>query len=290
MISKEVAAVLALRVYEQGVNNFENLPFEPQGWIKLVDPLPATDGFAYGVFKNTTTNEIVISYPGTDGAVGMMGADGANNFGLAVGQLTSQATQAAKVYTKVLQLYGSDAAGSNISFTGHSLGGGLAGVMSVWFNRPAIVFDPAPFQLTALVPGTVNDIINILGGTTPVALLNYQTDIIGTFAIREAAVESNFAVGEFLAVTRSAANTVYGTNTPYTFGNQNGAVSPFTMHSQALLAAGILSPDFRAATVTVQRSLAIVMSGTFYSADPDGSTQRNFVLDLIRSEQAPPQV
>ena len=287
MISKEVAAVLALRVYEQGVNPLLNLPFEPQDWIKIdPNPLPVTAGFAYGVFRNTVTNEVVISYRGTDGAVGMMGADGASNLGLTLGQGTSQSTQAAKVYVKVLELYGSDTNGSNISFTGHSLGGGLAGLMSVWFNRPAIVFDPAPFQLAALFPGTVNDLINVLGGATPLALLNYQVNIIGSFASREAAVASHFALGEFLSVTRSTANTIYGTNTPYTFGNQN--VGAFAMHSQALLVAGILSPAFMQATVTVQSSLPIIMSGTFYSKEPDGSTERNFVLDLIRSEQTTP--
>ena len=288
MITKELAALMALRVYEQGVDTPENLPVFPyQDWIKIEpNPLPVTDGFAYGVFRNTVTNEVVISYRGTDGAVGMMGADGASNLGLTLGQGTSQSTQAAKVYVKVLELYGSDTNGSNISFTGHSLGGGLAGLMSVWFNRPAIVFDPAPFQLAALFPGTVNDLINVLGGATPLALLNYQVNIIGSFASREAAVASHFALGEFLSVTRSTANTIYGTNTPYTFGNQN--VGAFAMHSQALLVAGILSPAFMQATVTVQSSLPIIMSGTFYSKEPDGSTERNFVLDLIRSEQTTP--
>lgn len=39
----------------------------------------------------------VIAYRGTDGLYpGMMGADGANNIGLTLGQATSQAVQAAK--------------------------------------------------------------------------------------------------------------------------------------------------------------------------------------------------
>jgi hypothetical protein len=61
MITKEIAAVLALRVYEQGPIIGENLPLEPQGWEKLLNPLPVTDGFAYGVFRKIATNEIVIS-------------------------------------------------------------------------------------------------------------------------------------------------------------------------------------------------------------------------------------
>jgi hypothetical protein len=35
----------------------------------------------------------------------------------------------------------------------------------------------------------------------------------------------------------------------------------------------------------VQSSLPLIMSGSFYSKEPDGSSERNFILDLIRSEQ-----
>lgn len=40
----------------------------------------------------------------------------------------------------------------SISFTGHSLGGGLAGIVAAYFNRPAVLFDPAVYnyQLDAL--------------------------------------------------------------------------------------------------------------------------------------------
>ena len=51
------------------------------------------------------------------------------------------------MYQHVKQTYG-----SNITLSGHSLGGGLASVMATWFNRPAVVFDEAPFQLTAADP------------------------------------------------------------------------------------------------------------------------------------------
>lgn len=76
MITKEVAAVLALRVYDQQPNIGENLPLEPQGRVKLTNPLPVTDGFAYGVFRNATTNEVVIAYRGTDGVVEMTAKSG----------------------------------------------------------------------------------------------------------------------------------------------------------------------------------------------------------------------
>ena len=61
------------------------------------------------------------------------------------GDYSTQAYRAAALYQEV------KAAGltSNIAFTGPSLGGGLASIMAVWFNRPAYVYAPAPFQRSA---------------------------------------------------------------------------------------------------------------------------------------------
>lgn len=103
MITKEDAALKALRVYDQNVRDINLFP-APAGWTKEDNPLPVTNGFAYGVFRNTTTNEIVIAYRGTDGASGMMGYDGVANAQLFLGVPTSQLIQAAQVYTEVLRL------------------------------------------------------------------------------------------------------------------------------------------------------------------------------------------
>ena len=41
---------------------------------------------------------------------------------------------------------------STISFTGHSLGGGLASNMAVWFDRSATTFAEGPFEISAEDP------------------------------------------------------------------------------------------------------------------------------------------
>ena len=125
MITKEIAAVFSLRVYDEGVPNQLNLPSMPyRGWTKLANPLPVTNGFAYGVFRNQGKGEVVISYRGTDGVIpGMLGFDGLNNAALSSASPSSQGRQAAQVYAEVLRLHGADAQGTNISFAGHSLGG-----------------------------------------------------------------------------------------------------------------------------------------------------------------------
>lgn len=47
MITKEVAALMALRVYEEGVQDY-NLPVDPNGWSKLVNPLSRASTVAEG--------------------------------------------------------------------------------------------------------------------------------------------------------------------------------------------------------------------------------------------------
>ena len=63
-----------------------------------------------------------------------------------------QAVEAAKVYSRVR----ADNPSAQITLTGHSLGGGLASIVAVWFDVDAVVFDEAPFELTARNPIAIN--------------------------------------------------------------------------------------------------------------------------------------
>ena len=68
-----------------------------------------------------------------------------NDVPLALGFAPEQMRQAAEFYQAIKAAYGSD----RVTFTGHSLGGGLAALMGVFFDKPAVVFDTAPFRLAA---------------------------------------------------------------------------------------------------------------------------------------------
>jgi Ca2+-binding RTX toxin-like protein len=122
----------------------------PSGWVDMeIDGQNDDSGFTARAFKNTTTGEIVIAYTGTtfEGNV----VDKTKDWLLAnlpAGSgafLAPQVTDAAKFYLDVLNANPT----ANISFTGHSLGGGLASLMAVYFDRPATVFDEAPFEKSA---------------------------------------------------------------------------------------------------------------------------------------------
>lgn len=108
----------------------------PQGWTPIVDPPPFNNdanGFEAIAFQRG--EEIVISFAGTAQLVDWM-----TNITLATGFSNGQLLDAAVYYLEVRRVYPE----ARISFTGHSLGGGLAALMGVLFNEPAVTFDPAP--------------------------------------------------------------------------------------------------------------------------------------------------
>lgn len=120
----------------------------PAGWVGTKHDNPPNSGFEAISFVPTgttlaTSTEIVISFAGTATVEDWTHG----NIPLAAGNLSDQLRQAADYY---LQVKASAPAGATISFTGHSLGGGLAALMAVLFDESAFTFDQAPFRNTAL--------------------------------------------------------------------------------------------------------------------------------------------
>lgn len=128
----------------------------PDGWETLMLPskIPGelvsshestpNTGFEAIAFKNIANpNEIVISFAGTYDKD--IGGDWVANGLLGLGQGSAQLDQAARYYLDV------KAANPNaiITLTGHSLGGGLAALVGVFFGVSAQTFDQAPFQNSA---------------------------------------------------------------------------------------------------------------------------------------------
>ena len=116
------------------VNEWEPVAFEDRSSDGSVK---AKFGFAAIAYKNKTTNEIVIAYRGTDS----MGDIVISDVQIALKDDPQQASKAVKFYERVKEMYPD----SEISLTGHSLGGSLAhyvsaakGVTAVTFNAPAV--------------------------------------------------------------------------------------------------------------------------------------------------------
>lgn len=119
MIDDKLYALMAGSAY---VSNraVENLFPVPQGWVAFKHRT-LDSGFEAVSFTNGS--EIVISFAGTDPN---SPRDWVADYRLAEGKVSSQLLQAAAYYMEVRALYGNDV---TISFTGHSLGGGLAALL-----------------------------------------------------------------------------------------------------------------------------------------------------------------
>src|SRR5947207_2313179 len=127
----------------------------PDGWTPLGPPTVLSDGFMAQAYQRGT--EIVVSYAGTTDEDLLDWLTG-NVPAATAAILAPQVIDAAKFYLDVLR----DNAGATISFTGHSLGGGLASLMAVYFDRDAVVFDEAPFQKSADSTKMVNQLRTVL--------------------------------------------------------------------------------------------------------------------------------
>lgn len=303
-------AALAANIYNDqrggGGNAIDrnNLLVVPSEWLKLQENngFPAqTDydenffSFTAGAYVNQGTGEIVISYKGTDlllelaqrawNSVGDIVSDLAAGVG---GYLsTPQLTQAATYYQEVKKwaaTNGYDA--SKISFTGHSLGGGIASVMSVWFNKPATTFAEAPFEASAYSTGiltivgaklALNDFVDSdFNAYAPTAALESASPV---FLARQALVTNYYNQGEFLNYLRLGTATIFNTNNAIDIGNQP-LDQAMALHSMNLHAAFLYDDRLRELAKTMPEVLPMLLDTKLYAADPNSST-KDFVTTLV---------
>jgi Lipase (class 3) len=207
-----------------------------QNWISFNDQ-SRDSGFEAVSF--TKGSEIVIAYAGTyPKSIG----DQLANTGLATGFGSIQLFQAAEYYLQVKTAN----PGSTITLTGHSLGGGLASLVGVFFGVQAQTFDQAPFAQTALYGGA--ELLDYLAGKnlytadTLLPLSSYiaQRQNSGSLIPNSSLVSNINVQGEFLSGAPWTVFDRIGTP-PQTIGTTSPGVSAFDMHSQALLTAFLQS-------------------------------------------------
>lgn len=164
-------ALLAGAAYYDTRTDINRFPV-PQGWnVTSRIPQDSATGFEVTAFKNAADpNEIVISFAGTDPS-DILG-DVAADIGLATGFGSAQLLQAAEYYLTIKN--DPRYQGANITLTGHSLGGGLAALVGVFFGEKAVTFDQAPFANSA----QANSIWNPLTGFTPDIAADLKEDLL----------------------------------------------------------------------------------------------------------------
>ncbi len=284
----------------------------PLGWTPFF-PVPdqttqsfvTSAGFEAVSFQRGT--EIVISYAGTDGDAGSVftNPDKQADLALGLGLWSDQLGQAAAYYLEIKAVN----PGATISFTGHSLGGGLASLMSVFFGETAYTFDQAPFRaavaqaqnlrayLVARETGVIDAAIlnNLLapldryitaadsGNPNPIAA--------DTLAGRSTAVTNINVQGEFLST--APWNLLGRIGSDIAIPNNTNAVSGEDLHSQALLAAYLQSnqtaepfKNLSEVTAKLPDLLKMIFDNALFAHSTARSnvTDVNFLEHLVRHE------
>lgn len=171
MAAKEDYAMLSAVSYNAERDQKNQLDYTLTGWSQFDQSTNPVNGFGAQAYTNGT--EIVIAYEGTNAYSSYSDANGdvmwdrvwstasdwlfgnlpltlGNALGNRVEVLSTlfgqQIFQAALFYA---QVKANAPEGTTITFTGHSLGGGLASVMSVWFDQSATTFAEMPLANTA---------------------------------------------------------------------------------------------------------------------------------------------
>lgn len=288
-------SLMAGAAYESTRGRINQIPY-PEGWDAL-NPEAGLDhrqdditGFEAVAFTRTngSKQEIVISFAGTyPSQAGDISAD----IDLAAGAMSPQLLQAASYYQDIKQAYSN----ATISFTGHSLGGGLAALIGVFFNKEAITFDQAPFrkaasfenQLTLIAHlaangyGADSDLITFFSATLPLTgpIPDYPLFIRGTQKITVIATD-----GEILTVAPGS-GLLRIDNDLELVPHGPTSLSATDLHSTELLTALKQSHNFSQATWQLPFMLADIFDATLFSHSVDpNSEDRNLLTHLIRHE------
>ncbi|MFS2036836.1 calcium-binding protein [Polaromonas sp. CT11-55] len=290
----------------------------PPGWKSLselgfvagdylnVNPFSATAG----AYLNQSTGEIVVAYKGTDFLTKLEGrawntvADLTTDvgLGLALKQLNVPAQLYAASYYAAVKDWATDSGydSSKISFTGHSLGGGLASNMAAWFNKPAVTFAQGPFQLSTInkaamvaaiatltAQAAASGSAAVLDAINPLRELLFdvtEKNIGGVFKSREAGVTNYYNKGEVLEYLRVILPSVVGAGKDKLIDIGPQPVSrALSLHSINLHAAFLYDDRLRELAKTMPELLPALLDTTLYAADPNGRT-KDLITTLVNDQ------
>mmetsp|Transcript_11186 Transcript_11186/g.21987 ORF Transcript_11186/g.21987 Transcript_11186/m.21987 type:complete len:323 (+) Transcript_11186:169-1137(+) len=167
----------------RGIADIRRQDFETPDYVRLEDEGSLSDylgigdsGFDYTIFKHKETNDLVIAFRGTEPA---SVRDWILNFKQVFGKSEQYAKAVEVAKAKVAEVDKENKNhGTNVkvSFTGHSLGGGLATACALATGKEAIVFDAAGLSRT-----TLQDLDLDLGHQDKIANFNVKDDFVADY-------------------------------------------------------------------------------------------------------------
>jgi RTX calcium-binding nonapeptide repeat (4 copies)/Lipase (class 3) len=284
----------------------------PSGWLEVQhvpNPIALTyGGFEMSVFQSeVNSNDIVISFAGTNPTE--LGDWTSGNVPLALGVVSDQLKQAVDYYLK----FKAANPNANITFTGHSLGGGIAALMGVFFGMQAVTFDQAPFAKTAAqglfgTPSGAIDLQTYLLGKTytdPVMAATRDAAVadLGTFLTSQQAnggipnsdlVSTYRVAGEF--TSSGIVGTLFNPIGPTATWLQHGltSASSFTeLHDMALLTAFLQSQQTAATgmalndvTFKLTELLGMIFDPKLYAYSTGKANDKNvnYLENIVRHQ------
>ncbi|MBV6788020.1 hypothetical protein KWH10_01870 [Xanthomonas campestris pv. clerodendri] len=287
-------AQLAANIYgsKSSVRSELNTVQLPEGWSQIDEKI-SQSGFMARAYRNAATGEVVVAYAGTTLEEGQALDDWiTGNVPAGVGGFSQQVFEAIEFYLNVLSLPVVDSA--KTSFTGHSLGGGLASLMAVYFDKKATVFDQAPFEKSAAT--STYDLylepLKYAGYTLPQEFKDY--DLLH-YNERKSNVQQIVVAGEVLS---------YGTENLFKINDGNplvldpeaedifgwgGSVAAdfakaVDLHSMTLLAGFMNSEIFLEASKNFKELLPRVFRGAYQNVVPTNRTAST-LLELLVQRQ-----
>ncbi len=305
MVTEIEYALMAGHAYRTTRDEISWIP-APQGWspfFPVPDPttptFPSTGGFEAVSFQRGT--EIVISYAGTYASD--LTGDWAANIGLGAGTGSDQLLQAAEYYLQVKALNPK----AHITMAGHSLGGGLAALIGVFFGETAVTFDQAPFAQTARFKAM--DLRTYLAGRLDASGNRLYSDaaltsLTGYIALQQAEIDPASIIPNSQLVTNLNVQGEFLSGLPWNIPDRIGAtigniantapgVAGDDLHSIALLTAFLQSQKnavtgkaLNDVTLKLPDLLKMMFSDQLFvhTTDPTNATDENLLERLVKHE------
>ena len=266
------------------------------GWSEILYREIPSSGFEAVAFQKGT--EIVISYAGT---YDKSWVDKITDENLAAGVFNAQLLQAATLYLDI------KASHPNVTLTGHSLGGGLASLIAVFFGENATTFDQAPFANAARsfegrdVADTLLSQLQGLGygeaALTGLTSFIQQRQSSGSTIPNADKVRNIIVAGEMLSVSPwNSLDRIGQTTASDTINNTATGASSGDLHAQALLTAFLQSQASNAdqslnkVTDKLQDLLKLMFEKSLFAHRTDEANDdehKNLLEHLVRNEVLP---